>query len=188
MALERYASDHILSDGTKVHFRPIRPSDEFMSRNFFYKLEEKSIYYRFFQNVREWPHERAQKWVNISYGRDMAIVGIMQTEGVEEIIAIGRYAYDPETPDYAMLAFIVRETFQGMGISTFLIKLLEKIAKENRYRGFTATVMEENAPMIHIFKKHYPAAEFLREGGGILSVKMDFDVETKEKDATENQE
>jgi len=188
MALERYASDHILSDGTKVHFRPIRPSDEFMSRNFFYKLEEKSIYYRFFQNVREWPHERAQKWANISYGKDMAIVGIIQTEGVEEIIAIGRYAYDPETPDYSMLAFIVRETFQGMGISTFLIKLLEKIAKENRYRGFTATVMEENAPMIHVFKKHYPKAEFLREGGGILSVKMDFDVETKENDAKENQE
>ncbi len=188
MALERYASDHTLSDGTKVHFRPIRPSDEFMSRNFFYKLEEKSIYYRFFQNVREWPHERAQKWANISYGKDMAIVGIIQTEGVEEIIAIGRYAYDPETPDYAMLAFIVRETFQGMGISTFLIKRLEKIAKENRYRGFTATVMEENAPMIHVFKKHYPAAKFLREGGGILSVKMDFDVETKENDATESQE
>ena len=174
LALERYATDLILADGTKIHFRPIRPSDEFMSRNFFYKLEEKSIYYRFFQNVREWPHERAQKWTNITYGKDMALVGIIQTEGVEEIIAIGRYAHDPETPGYAMLAFIVREDFHGKGITKFLLRHLEKIAKENNYKGFTATVMEENLPMIHILKKHYPDAEISREGGGILFIKMDF--------------
>ncbi len=178
LALERYSTDLVLLDGTKVHFRAIRPSDEFMSRNFFYKLEEKSIYYRFFQNVREWPHEKAQRWTNITYGKDMALVGIVQNEeGVEEIIAVGRYANDPETPGHAMLAFIVREDFQGKGITSFLVRHLERIAKENQYKGFTATVMEENRPMIHIFKKFYPNAQFLREGGGILFVRMDFGAE-----------
>lgn len=180
LSLERYAANLELGNGTQVYFRAIRPTDEFMSRNFFYKLEEKSIYYRFFQNIREWPHERAQKWTNITYGKEMAIVGIIQTEGVEEIIAIGRYAYDPETPGYAMLAFIVREDFHGKGIATFMLGHLEKIARENHYRGFTATVMEENVPMIHVFKRHYPEAELSREGGGILSIKMDFSASSGE--------
>jgi len=182
LALERYSTDLVLSDGTKVHFRAIRPSDEFMSRNFFYKLEEKSIYFRFFQNVREWPHEKAQRWTNITYGKDMALVGIIQSEeGVEEIIATGRYAYDPETPGYAMLAFIVREDFQGKGITSFLLKHLEKIAKENHYKGFTATVMEENRPMLHVFRKFYPHARFSREGGGIVFIRMDFEPSSEEE-------
>ena len=187
LALERYATDLTLPDGMRIHFRPIRPTDEFMSRNFFYKLEEKSIYFRFFQNVREWPHEKAQRWTNITYGKDMALVGIIQTEGVEEIVAIGRYAHDPETPGYAMLAFIVREDFQGKGITKFLLGHLEKIAKENSYRGFTATVMEENAPMIHILKNRYSNARIFREGGGILRIEMNFEAETNETGGTKEE-
>ena len=189
LALERYSTDLVLADRAKVHFRAIRPSDEFMSRNFFYKLEEKSIYYRFFQNVREWPHEKAQRWTNITYGKDMALVGIIQSEeGVEEIIATGQYAYDPETPGYAMLAFIVREDFHGKGISSFMLKHLEKIAKENHYKGFTATVMEENRPMLHVFRKFYPQAEFSREGGGIVFVRMDFDAPSEGKERADARE
>jgi len=169
--LEKYHFEMLLPNGITVYFRPIRSSDEFGCRNFFYALQEKSIYYRFFQNIKEWPHPRAQKWTNIKYGEEMAIVGVIRKEGYEEVIAIGRYA--KETDKQAMIAFIVREDFQGMGITTKMLEILEKIALEYGYERFSASVLEDNRVMIHILKKRYPHIKIVREGGGVLMLYMD---------------
>jgi hypothetical protein len=53
--------------------------------------------------------------------------------------------------------------------------VLEKIARENDFTGFSATVLRENAAMIHVFKKRYPHAEISLSGGGEMVVVMDFD-------------
>jgi ribosomal protein S18 acetylase RimI-like enzyme len=72
------------------------------------------------------------------------------------------------------VAFIVREDFQGMGIASYLLDVLEKIAKENQYKAFSAYVLVENAAMIHVFKKRYPNLKTSREGGDI-EIHMNFD-------------
>jgi GNAT superfamily N-acetyltransferase len=36
---------------------------------------------------------------------------------------------------------VVREDFQGQGVGSHLLEILEKIARENDYRGFTASVL-----------------------------------------------
>jgi acyl-CoA hydrolase len=46
--LENYKYSMKLPTGKEIEFRPLLPSDEFESRNFFYSLQEDTIYYRFF--------------------------------------------------------------------------------------------------------------------------------------------
>ena len=58
--------------------------------------------------------------------------------------------------------------------TSYLLEILEKIAKENRYKAFSAYVLQENAAMIHVFKKRYPKLKTSREGGDI-EIHMDFD-------------
>ncbi len=171
--LEGYKSTLKLKNGKTVEFRPLLPSDEFSYRNFFYSLQEKTIYLRFFHNKRLFPHEIIQRqWSSIDYRKNISIVGLAQHGGHKEMVAIGSYAMDTETQ--AEVAFVVREDYQGMGIASYLLEALEIIAKENGFQGFMAAVLHENAPMIRVFKKRYPHLRKRREEGGELALLMDF--------------
>ncbi len=176
--LEDYKSTLKLRNGKTVWFRALLPSDEFAYRNFFYSLLDKTIYMRFFYKMRTFSHEVVQKqWASVDYHKNMSIIGLVQKGGHKEIMAIGSYA--EEEVNTAEVAFVVREDFQGMGVATYLLKVLEKIARENHYKRFSATVLHENKAMIHVFKKRYPHAKFSESRGSEVRILMDFTQEGK---------
>ncbi|MDD2389170.1 MAG: GNAT family N-acetyltransferase [Desulfobacterales bacterium] len=172
--IEGYKSTFELKDGTVVEFRPLFPSDELEYRNFFYSLEEKTVYYRFFYKMKIFSHEVVQQqWASVDYRKNMSIIGIVQAKGYKEIVALGSYARDND--DYAEAAFVIREDYQGMGIGSYLLEKLEIIARENDYKGFVATVLRENFAMIHVFKKRYPNAKMSMNAGSELVITMNFE-------------
>ncbi len=174
MFLEKYNSHLELENGKHFFFRPLLPADEFESRNFFYSLQETTVYYRFFNKRKVFSREMLQEqWANVDYRKNMTIIGMTQAGKHKEIAAIGSYAQ--VDTDTAEVAFVVKETYQGLGIGSYLLKILEKIAKENKYKRFTATVLSENQTMIHVFKKHYPQARLARSGGGEVEITMELD-------------
>ena len=170
--LEGYKSTFKLKNGKTAEFRPLLPSDEIGYRNFFYSLQEKTIYMRFFYRMRSFSHEVVQKhWSSVDYRNNMSIIGLVQKEGHKEIIAIGTYAYDRE--QVAEIAFVVREDYQGMGIASYLLAVLEQIAKENNYTRFLASVLRENSAMIQVFKKRYPNLKISAQSGSEVLIEMD---------------
>ena len=172
--IEGYKSAMRLKNGRTIDFRPLLPSDEFAYRNFFYSLQEKTIYYRFFYKMKLFSHEVVQKqWASVDYRKNMSIIGLAQKGGHQEIMAIGSYAMADEVS--AEVAFVVREDFQGMGVGSYLLAELERIAKLNDYRKFTATVLRENRGMLHVFKKRYPNAKITLNSGSDVAIEMDFD-------------
>ncbi|MDF1591177.1 MAG: GNAT family N-acetyltransferase [Desulfobacterales bacterium] len=179
--LEAYKSTLELENGKTVEFRPPFPSDEFAYRNFFYSLQEKTIYYRFFCKMKIFSHEVVQKqWASVDYRKNMTIIGLIQKGGYKEIVAIGSYAMEDE--DSAEVAFVVREDFQKMGVASYLLEVLEKIARENKYKRFRATVLRENQSMLHIFKKRYPQAKSSSGGGNEVLITMNFEEKKDEAD------
>jgi len=182
--LENYISTLELKNGKTIRFRPLLPSDEFAFRNFFYSLQAHTIYYRFFSKLKSFSHEFVQKqWETVDYRKNMSIIGLVQKGGHKEIMAIASYAQEEE--NRAEVAFVIREDFQGMGIASYLLEVLEKIAKENSYTGFSATVLAENAAMIHVFKKRYPNVKTKMIGGSDLLVLMDFEDKAHQVEQTE---
>ncbi|MCK5542230.1 MAG: GNAT family N-acetyltransferase [Desulfobacterales bacterium] len=171
--LDDYKSSMKLKNGSNIEFRPLLPSDEFESRNFYYSLQEDSIYYRFFNKRRVFSREMLQKeWSGVDYKKNMTIIGLMQLGRRKRIIAIGSYA-EVEN-NMAEVAFLVKEELHGMGVATHLLDVLENIAKKNSFTGFTAIVLAENSKMIKVFKKRYPDAKFIRGGSGEIDVEMPF--------------
>jgi GNAT superfamily N-acetyltransferase len=172
--LEGYKSRHILKNGKNVEFRPLLPSDEFEYRNFFYSLKEETIYLRFFYKMKLFSHEVAQQqWASVDYHQNISLIGFVRKGGNQEIVAIGSYA--DEGDGRAEVAFVVREDYQGMGVASHLLPQLEVIAKENGFSGFTATILEKNEAMLHVFKKHYPDAETTITDAGEIFIVMDFE-------------
>jgi RimJ/RimL family protein N-acetyltransferase len=178
--LDDYKSSLKLKDGKHIEFRPLLPSDEFESRNFYYSLQEDSIYYRFFNKRRVFSREMLQKeWSGVDYKKNMTIIGSIQFGRQKKIMAIGSYA---EVEDnMAEVAFLVKEELHGMGIGTHLLGILEDIARINHFIGFTAIVLAENKKMIKVFKNKYPNATFKRGGSGEIDVVMPFENLTSEE-------
>lgn len=172
--IESYKSSLRLKNNKIIEFRPILPSDEFNYRNFFYSLQERTIYLRFFYKKKLFSHEVIQNhWASVDYRRNISLIGLTMRGGHKEIIAIGSYA-QAENEDRAEVAFVVREDFQGMGITSHILSQLEFIAKENNYKGFEATVLRGNQAMLHVFKKRFSNMKMKNSSGPDLRLEMDF--------------
>ena len=182
--LEGYKCSRQLNNNRTVEFRPLLPSDEFEFRNFFYSLQEKTIYLRFFHKKKLLTHEMAQKqWAAVDYKKNMSLIGLVRNRQRKEIIAIGTYAEAGK--HLAEVAFIVREDFQGQGIGSYLLRDLEKIARANGYTAFMATILKENAAMLKVFTKRYPHLK-VQSFDEDLEIHMDFDDAVESKDSLEN--
>ncbi len=172
--LESYRGSLPIADGKNVEFRPLLPCDEFESRNFYYSLQETSIYYRFFSKRKVFSRQMLQEqWAYLDYHKNMSLIGLVQRGKRKQIVAIGSYAEAEKAT--AEVAFLVREDMHGMGIASFLLKSLEKIAIKNQYKKFIATVLKENQKMLRVFTKRYPHAKIAEVNKEWVEVHMPFE-------------
>lgn len=146
------AAEQTFKGGVKVRFRAIKPSDEEDLRRLFYRFSDESVYYRYFSPIKTMPHKQIQKYVNLNCDRTLSIVGVVGESCKERIIAEARYVKDLYRP-YADLAFAVDENYHGLGVASYLYKMLVQLAKERGLTGFTADVLASNKPMMRVFEK-----------------------------------
>lgn len=159
--IEEYKSRTILKNGKTMSVRPLLPSDEIAYRNFFYSLKEKTIFLRFFHSVTIFSRKMAQEhWANIDYRKNISLLGSVKYRGNKEIVGIATYAKLDE--EWAEVAFVVRDDFQGQGIAAYLFKELEKVARINGFSGFFAAILPENTAMLNLCKKFYPKCSIKR--------------------------
>ena len=73
--------------------------------------------------------------------------------------------YVREQGNFADVAFIVDEEYQGKGIASYLYQMLIDVARKNGIEGFTADVLPSNTGMLRVFKKGpYPFTSSLTSG------------------------
>ena len=82
----------------------------------------------------------------------MSIVGLDGRPGEGVIVSEARYLVDPDG-QWAEVAFVVDETYQRLGISTYVFHLLVRLAKERGVKGFWADVLLSNTAMMKVFHK-----------------------------------
>ncbi len=159
--------------GLEILLRPVRISDEPLLKDFFYRLSDTSLYRRFISMRKDIPHERLQEFVVIDYTKEMVILATIQKEeGVEEVVGVGQYGIDERTHT-AEVALVVRDDYQGKGIGTELLSYLTYLAKRQGLHGFTAEVLQENRPMLHLFEKMGFDIE-KKSAEGVNELKMTF--------------
>ena len=143
---------HTFKGDVKVRFRAIKPSDEEEMRRLFYRFSDQSVYYRYFAPIKTMPHSKMQGYVNIDYSRALSIVGVVGEPGQGHIIAEARFIKDQKY-SLADVAFIVDEQYQGMGIATYMYKMLIRLAKDRGIQRLTADVLASNKGMMKVFEK-----------------------------------
>ena len=96
--------------------------------------------------------ERIQDFTVIDYTKEMIILAVISDGPKEEAIGIGQYAINSNFYS-AEVAFAVKDEYHNKGISTELLSYLTHLAKKQGLLGFTAEVLVENRPMLHVFEK-----------------------------------
>ncbi|MBC8467949.1 MAG: GNAT family N-acetyltransferase [Planctomycetes bacterium] len=145
--LERYET---LRDGTEIFFRPVKPTDEPALSEMLYSLSEESVRTRYMTHTVVFPHRDIQRFTNIDYRQDIAIVAVIPRVSGEEIVALVQYFLDPKT-QAAEVAFLVQDEWQQKGMGTFLLDYITQIAKQRGVKKFYAKVLPTNEPMLAIF-------------------------------------
>ena len=138
--------------GLQIFIRPVKISDETLLKDFFYSLSDTSLHKRFLSFRQDMPHDRLQDFVVIDYTKEVLLVVITGDQNNQCIAAVGQYGIDEDTHT-AEVAFAVRDDQQNRGIGFELLKYLTYLAKRQGLLGFTAEVLVDNKPMLHVFEK-----------------------------------
>lgn len=150
--------------GLEVLLRPVKMSDEPLIKDLYYSLSEDSMYRRFISMRRDMPHERLQQFVIIDYTREMEILAVIPRGEKEDLVGVGQYSLQ-EANHTAEVAFAVKDEWQNQGVGGALLSYLTYLAKRQGLLGFTAAVLIENKPMLHLFEKMgFDMAKRIEEG------------------------
>jgi acyl-CoA hydrolase/GNAT superfamily N-acetyltransferase len=158
--------------GTPVFLRPVRINDEPLLKDFFYSLSDQSLYRRFISTRKHIPHDRLQEFAVIDYTQEIVILVLVGQDKLQEAVAVGQFGID-ENRHTAEVALVVRDDFQNKGIGTELLSYLTYLAKREGLLGFTAEVLIENKPMLHLFEKMGFDIE-RKTSAGVYELKMAF--------------
>jgi RimJ/RimL family protein N-acetyltransferase len=139
----------ILTDGTPVTLRHIRPEDESALTALYERLSPETSYQRFFTVMRRLPPDWVHILANVDYDRRMAIVALGPGG---ELIGVARYVYD-ERAQEAEIAIVIEDRWQGRGVGTLLLGELVGYAEGREIRRFRAYVLADNLRMLKLIRR-----------------------------------
>jgi acetyltransferase len=149
---KKYETRWTLMNGQEVLLRPIKPEDEPLWLEMFQTFSEESIRYRFFQLLKDTPHEVRVRYCNIDYDREIAIVAEFTEEKRKKILGVGRLSIEPDGKS-GELAFIIGDQWQGQGLGTKVVDYVLEIAKEMGVETVYAIMLPDNQRALSLTKK-----------------------------------
>lgn len=159
-------------DGTKIFFRPIKPTDEPLMRDLFYSFSKDTVYYRFFSYLTAMPHDKLKEFVNIDYENEMAILAVVKKAGEEKIVGVARYSVDKAT-QYAEYAITIADDYQNKGVGSILFEYLIRVAKMKGLKGFIGYVLDTNVRAYRLcYKMGYPVKAKWEDS--VYTLRMEF--------------
>jgi acetyltransferase len=175
---KKYESLWSLKNGQEVLLRPIKPEDEPMWLEMFQSLSEESIRYRFFEMLKDTPHEVRVRYCNIDYDREVAIVAELVEDGKRKLLGVGRLNMEGEGSD-AEMSFLVSDKWQGLGLGTKIVDYVLDIAKEKGIDSVYAIMLPDNYRALSLTKKMGFSIEYLSDG----TVKGKLDLHDEDMDS-----
>jgi acetyltransferase len=168
----KYETFWRLRDGRTVILRPIRPEDEPLWAEMFRNFSEESIRFRFFQILKDAPHETRVPYCNIDYDREIAIVPELTEEGSKRILGVARVSIEPDGKK-GEIAFIVADPWQGLGLGTKMVDYVLEICADMKLETIYAIMLADNYRAVGLMKKMGFTVKHMEDGTvkGTLSIK-----------------
>jgi len=148
---KKYETVWRMRDGRTVLLRPIKPEDEPLWLEMFQNFSEESVRYRFFNIIKDTPHEVRVRYCNIDYDREIGIVAEL-TEERRQILGVVRLIIEPDGKN-GEIAFIVADPWQGLGLGSKMVGHMIEICKDKGLETVYAFMLPDNYRAIRLLKK-----------------------------------
>jgi acetyltransferase len=129
----------------------------------FQNFSEESIRYRFFQIIKDTPHETRVRYCNIDYDREIAIVPELTEDGRRKILGVTRVSIEPDGKK-GEIAFIVADPWQGLGLGTKMVDYVLEICKDMKVETVYAIILPDNYRAINLMKKMGFTTQYAEDG------------------------
>jgi acetyltransferase len=144
--------DQFEAGGVTVRIRPIRAEDREREAEFVRNLSPSSRYFRFHSALRELTPQMLERFTQVSYPDNLALVALVDTSAGDLQIGVARYVREPGT-DTAEIAIVVADDWQGRGVATRLLTDLRDLARAAGITHLVASVLRENGRMLELVRK-----------------------------------
>jgi GNAT superfamily N-acetyltransferase len=166
---------HVLSDGTQVVLRHIRPGDAAELRRGFERLSPESRYRRFFGGVTQLSDE-ALRYLTEVDGRDhVAIVAVADSPDLktETGLGVARFVRLHDEPTVAEAAITVVDDAQRKGLGRLLAQCIAKAASERGVHTLRAVVLADNGPMVTLMREIGAPERSIEDGVLTFDIPLD---------------
>lgn len=167
-AKKRYTSKHRLRSGAEVLFRPIECADKDQFKAFFRSLSPASIHFRFFEVIKDLPDETVERFCDLDYNQEMAIIAEPKTGG---IVAVGRLEVDAKRR-HGEFALVIADAWQGVGLGAELVGFLIGVARDYGLLELHCYVSADNLRMIGLAERYGFVAVSSEEGVLEMSLQL----------------
>lgn len=140
-----YREQRIIA-GLPVTLRTLRPEDRAIEEAFVRALSPTSRYLRFHSALPALTPEMTERFLNLDYPDQMALIASIPDGDGERQIAVARWAR-AQGETAADLGIAVADDWQGKGLGTALLKRLLELAAAAGIEQITANVLYENQRM-----------------------------------------
>ncbi len=148
---KKYETLWRMRDKRTVLLRPIKPEDEPLWLEMFQNFSEESVRYRFFNIIKDTPHEVRVRYCNIDYDREIGIVAEL-AEGRRQILGVVRLIIETDGKN-GEIAFIVADPWQGLGLGSKMVDHMIEICKDKGLETIYAFMLPDNYRAIRLLKK-----------------------------------
>jgi acetyltransferase len=160
----------ILTDGTPIFVRPIRPEDESLYAPFMAANTPDDVRLRFFAPVNL-SEQQIFRFTHLDYDRAMAFIALDGTTGA--MLGVARLHADPQAPETGEHAISVRSDLKGHGLGWTLMHLLIEYARAKGLRDIHGQVLRENVGMLKMCAELGFAIDDDPEASYICNVRLD---------------
>ena len=147
---KKYTTRRTLHKGLIVTLRPIECTDQAEFKEFFKTLSPASVHFRFLEIIKELPNEEVERYCNLDYNHEMAIIALLPA--INKIIAVARLILSLKERR-GEFALVVADAWQGVGLGTELFAYIIKIARDYQLEELYCTLSSNNVKMIALAQK-----------------------------------
>lgn len=135
-----------LANGTRVRLRPIRPEDADLERAFVAALSPRTLYRRFMMPVRELSAAMIERFTQIDYDRELALVALEPDAAGLRMCGVARIT-PTWTEGTAEFAIVVGDWMHRSGLGRAMMTRLFDAARMRGYDTIEGVVLGENVAM-----------------------------------------
>jgi GNAT superfamily N-acetyltransferase len=158
-----------MSDGQRIHLRPVRASDKQILLDGFERLSPDSRYARFMAPKSKLTDGELRYLTEVD-GIDHFAIGAIRRHLVSKPEGVGsaRFVRLSDQPDTAEAAVTVLDDFQGKGLGSIMLQRLIEAAWERDVRWFRNELLAENTASRRMIESLSPEVTFRHSGDGAI--------------------